>query len=170
MNPSATSAFGDMRQSDDEATANVAISEIDPIVTMIVSPYPEFASTSAGYASRPLRAAEWTLANMAGVLRRCGKSATRFFCPGGRRPSGEPGWAHLRRITARCRSGTPPSGGSGPAPGCAAGRSSSSRLAGALPPEGGIPGPWWCWPEAPNLAGQGRQCLRTPSRSGKIGL
>src|SRR5262245_10031020 len=36
-----------------------------PTITMMVSPYPAFTSTSIGYASMPLTAAEQTLANIA---------------------------------------------------------------------------------------------------------
>ena len=43
---------------------------------------------------------------------------------------------------------TPPPGGSGSAMGCAAGHSKVSHLGGALPSQGGVPGPGWYWPDA----------------------
>ena len=41
-------------------------------MTMRVSPYPAFTSTSTGYASMPLTAAEQTFANMGEVLTEMG--------------------------------------------------------------------------------------------------
>jgi hypothetical protein len=41
--------------------------------------------------------------------------------------------------------------------GCAARHSGVFRVAGALPPKGGVPGPWWYWMGAPR-AGWREHC------------
>jgi hypothetical protein len=60
-----------------------------PLALDLLGGVSSIATTCSG--SIPFTAAEQTLANMAGVLRRSGKSATRFFSPSGRWPPGGPG-------------------------------------------------------------------------------
>ncbi len=51
--------------------------------------------------------------------------------------------AHLVSATLRCRGGTPPSGRSGVGMGRDTEHSNISRMPKALPPKGGVLGPWW---------------------------
>jgi hypothetical protein len=43
--------------------------------------------------------------------------------------------------------------------GCGARHSDVLRVAGALPPKGGVPGPPWCWMDAPAGAGASKYLL-----------
>ena len=50
-----------------------------PTMTMMVSPYPAFTSTSTGYASMPFTAAEQTLANVGRVMGQTGSKGNPVF-------------------------------------------------------------------------------------------
>src|SRR6185437_12216087 len=52
-----------------------------PTITILVSPQPAFTSTSMGYASMPLTAAEQTLDNIRKLCGSSERSSIRFFGP-----------------------------------------------------------------------------------------